>query len=339
MKNRLFFNFFICLVAAFSFMACEGPIGPAGPEGPKGEDGINAAESCTACHGSNQLITAKLWQWENSVHATGGAYVRNAASCAGCHTSQGFLERIETGSVAATIQDPLPQNCYTCHQIHSTYTDDDWAFTAAEPVTFDLGGATVDLGPANMCINCHQPRVRTPDLSTVVDTEVYTLTDKRYGPHHGAQGTAFTGHGAYLIGEGYENSAHAAVVPKACITCHMADVVDGVEAGGHTFRVSSAEGELNTNGCVTCHTDEDALETLVTATQDEIRGLIDDLGIALNDAGILDDDFNYAIVPQDLTGLQIGILYNYQFAREDHSYGVHNYKFIKKLLEESLNAL
>ncbi|MDX1409865.1 MAG: hypothetical protein R3330_17065, partial [Saprospiraceae bacterium] len=117
----------LALLVALSFVACEGdvgpqgpagPAGPAGPQGVAGQDGQNGAENCMDCHGSSQLIAAKVFQWENSVHYLGGHYERNATSCAICHTSQGFRERIETGAMetAADIQDPLPQNCYTCHR-------------------------------------------------------------------------------------------------------------------------------------------------------------------------------------------------------------------------------
>jgi hypothetical protein len=86
-------------------------------------------------------ITAKLYQWEHSVHAIGGNNNHNATNCAICHTSQGFVERIakDTNATLATVLDPLPINCYTCHQIHTTYTEADWAFTQDDPVKIWVG--------------------------------------------------------------------------------------------------------------------------------------------------------------------------------------------------------
>lgn len=202
-----------------------------------------------------------------------------------------------------------------------------------------MGGETVDLGAANQCLNCHQARVSEPDIVSVVETETYTLTNKRYGPHHGAQGMAFTGNGAFEIGEGYENSLHTTLIENACITCHMATVTGGREAGGHTFRITSEDGEVNMNGCVACHSDGDALETMIEETQADVLDLLDQLAVKLNAAGILDDDFAYAVVPNDLTGLQLGALYNYQYVKEDNSLGVHNYKYVKTLLQNSIDAL
>jgi formate-dependent nitrite reductase cytochrome c552 subunit len=342
----ILFAFFSCLIM-LGMGSCEGDkgdiglAGPQGPEGPQGPFGQNGVENCMDCHGNSQLITAKLFQWESSVHATGGHYERNNASCAACHTSQGFLDRIASGEMAASmdIEDPLPQNCYACHQIHKSYTDEDWEFTAGDPVALWVGGETIDLGKANLCINCHQSRVPTPGIPPVGETAVYNITNKRYGPHHGSQGAVFTGSSAYLVGNGYENSPHTALVENACITCHMAPIMGGNEAGGHTFRVASEDGELNTAGCVACHSDTDVLETLYATTQSDVSILLDSLGNMLKDLGLLDDNLTYAVVPQDFTSLRLGILWNYQYVKEDRSLGVHNAKFVKTLLGNSIEAL
>ncbi len=346
-----------CRVAAilliFAFIGCEGdigPVGPAGPAGPagpsgpaglNGQDGQNGAENCVDCHGNNQLITAKMFQWENSIHALGGRYERNAARCAGCHTSQGFLDRIADGGTQATMDvvDPLPQNCYTCHQIHTTYTDADWAFTWSDPVTLWVGGATVDVGKGNQCVICHQPRVPSPAIPEVGETGMLEITSSRYGPHHGAQGAMFNGEGAYEIGDGYSNSSHTSLVADACITCHMAEVADGRAAGGHTFRVESEDGELNTNGCVQCHDDEDALVALVASTQAGIDELMTELGDKLIEIGILSSSNRESSVRGTWDALQVGALWNYKYVLEDQSKGVHNAKYARTLLRNTIAAL
>jgi hypothetical protein len=344
MKVKLLFVAFISCLIIFGAESCKGdmgdvgPAGPAGPQGPIGQDGV---ENCMDCHNNSQLISEKLFQWGNSVHATGGHSERSDASCAACHTSQGFVDRITSGEMAASmdIPNPLPPNCYTCHKIHQTYTEADWDLLESDPVTFWVGGETVDLGKGNLCINCHQARVPSPALPPVGENAVYTLTNKRYGPHHGGQGVVFTGSGAYEIGDGYQNSTHTALVENACITCHMATVMGANDAGGHTFRVTSEEGDLNTAGCVQCHMDTDELETMFAATQADISNLLDSLGNRMKDLGLLDDNLEYAVVPQDFTSLQLGVLWNYQYIKEDKSLGVHNYKYSKKLLENSIEAL
>jgi hypothetical protein len=344
MKVKIILIAFLSGLIIMSLGSCKGdigdvgPAGPAGPQGPIGQDGV---ENCMECHGNSQLITAKLFQWESSVHATGGHYERNNASCAACHTSQGFLDRIASGSMEASmdIENPLPQNCYTCHKIHQNYTDEDWEITASDPVALWVGGETIDVGKGNLCLNCHQARVPNPGIPPVGENEVYNITNKRYGPHHGSQGAVFTGSSAYMVGSGYENSPHTTLIENACVTCHMASISGANESGGHTFRVISEDGDLNTAGCVQCHMDTDELEMKVATSQGEISVLLDSLGNTLKDLGLLDEDLNYAVVPQDFTSVQLGVLWNYQYIKEDKSLGLHNFKFSKTLLENSIEAL
>lgn len=355
MRVKIFFVSLFSLAMALSFMSCEGepgstgpagpagPPGAAGPAGPAGADGTNGAENCIDCHGNNQLITAKMFQLDNSVHHTGGQ-IRGTGSCAVCHSSQGFLERVETGALSATISDPLPINCYTCHQVHNTYTQDDWALTTNSEVTFWVGGETVNLGQSNLCINCHQARTPSPEVPMPGAAGTFTVTSSRFGPHHGSQGVMLTGNSAYEVqvpgGKPYENSAHSSFVK--CIDCHMAPVAGARDAGGHTFRVSDVDGDINQSGCVTCHSNSAELTTRIENTQTEIETLLTTLGNRLIEKGILRnlESVNASgSSPLELTADELGVLWNYQYVREDNSFGVHNYKYAKALLENSIAAL
>ena len=287
-----------------------------------------------------------MFQWEHSVHATGGHYDRNATSCAVCHTSQGFLERIAAGTAttAEAIKDPLPQNCYTCHKIHQSYSQEDWALTQTDPVTLWEGGQTVDLGKANLCISCHQSRVVSPALPDPATGGTITITSSRYGPHHGPQGVMLPGLNGYEVAgpEPYVNSAHTALLANntknACIVCHMG-TAQATESGGHTFRVTSESGNINTAACVECHPVAADLNTLVDAKQVEIEDLMAQLKTKLVDRGLLNATSDLAIVPQDFEGHEAGALYNYKFIEEDKSRGVHNFKYAKALLINSIAAL
>ncbi len=346
MKTKFVLAAFVVGLVILSFGACEGDkgdIGPAGPVGPEGPIGQAGVENCKDCHGSSQLITSKLFQWESSVHATGGHYERNTAECAGCHTSQGFLDMMFSGTETATmdIEDPLPQNCYTCHQVHQTYTDEDWTLTHTDPVTLWTGANTVDLGQANLCLNCHQTRRRDdPALPTPGDTDSLVITSPFWGPHHGAQGALFTGSSAFEIGTGYENSLHTTLVENACITCHMAAVSGANAAGGHTFHVISETGDLNMNGCVQCHSDAGELQMMVDGTQAEIETLLEELKVELEAIGILSFQFGAdRATAGTWDPTHVGALWNYLYVEEDKSHGVHNYKYAKTLLENSIDAL
>jgi hypothetical protein len=226
------------VVSLIAISACtkEGPAGAPGKDGENGEDGLNGNDgtaTCSVCHDNSEGVEIKLAQWGKSIHAIGGRNFENATGCAPCHTSQGFKEVVNTANTAtaAAIADPANINCYTCHKIHDTYAAADWELRKTTETTFWLTGETFDLGKANICTQCHQPRIsyQIPDV-TQPDAS-YTFTSKRFGPHHGSQGATFTGSGYYKVGSGYENT-HT-VIADACVTCHMAEAV-GYNAGGHS---------------------------------------------------------------------------------------------------------
>lgn len=343
MKKLFQFTALAFLIAALS-VSCtkEGPMGPAGADGEDGIDGESGTAGCIECHDNSETIFARANQWEHSTHAMGGNYERNSEHCAPCHTSQGFLEVLESGAMATTapISNPNPPNCYTCHNIHDTYTTDDWELTNEDPVAFWINDVTSDQGTANMCISCHQTRIPDPLPDVANGTGSITVSSPYWGPHHGPQGPMFAGTAGYEIGSGYTNSSHTSMVDNSCVDCHMAEAY-GAQAGGHTMGVAYAyhgSTTINTAGCTDCHSDAAALETKIENTALEIETLVDSLGNQLIAAGMLDAS-SHRIVPGTYTNDEAGAVYNYLFVMEDRSNGMHNYDYAKKLLENSLAAV
>lgn len=314
--------------------------GPAGTPGKDGVDGAEGTVNCIKCHEGSQKIFEKETQWAASGHATNGNFERNAADCAPCHTSQGFIETLGTGDkvCATAIANPMPQNCYTCHSIHDTYTEDDWALTNTEPQKFWMNDVTSDQGKGNMCIRCHQGRELTPYPDLTNPTGTVTITSSRYGPHHGPQGMLFAGTGGMEIGTGYTNSSHTNLLTNSCVDCHMGEAY-GVQAGGHqmgmTYLYHGASAVWEGN-CISCHTDGATLHSKVEDAQLEIVTLTDSLGTILKNKGHISS--SGSVVTGDYTNLEAAIIYNYKYIEEDKSKGVHNFKYAKKLLENSIAA-
>lgn len=324
----------------------EGPAGLDGKDGNDGVNGVDASAECKQCHNNSQNINVKVLQWESSYHATGGAYSENSTSCAPCHTSQGFLERMAADTTAndAVIEDPLPPNCYTCHKIHDTYSSDDLALTYADPVVFWMNPyneAASNFGSGNLCSNCHQSRVSAP-FPTVGSAETYTITSFRYGPHHGPMSNMLAGVGGYRVDGSltYENHPHSST-PNGCVWCHMGTYNAEEKTGGHNMAANIADN------CNLCHTDD--IETKTEAMQFEIDSLLNQLGTVLAVQGIRNPDTDYLAGdnggnassdnPANLTANELGCWYNYKFVQEDKSGGVHNYTYAKALLTNSLQAL
>jgi len=325
----------------------QGPAGPTGPEGPPGQDGVNAAETCTQCHNNSTEIFAREVQYSNSVHFLGGNFERaNSASCSTCHSHEGFANQL-AGDPAVSISNPSPINCRTCHEIHTTFTDADWALTTMAPVTLIQDPTTtVDYGEGNLCSNCHQARATT---LPVLGGDPVTVSS-RYGYHHGPQAQSLGGLGAIQLGtapnatitEGPFFHGDVADNPNGCVTCHMAEPY-GAQAGGHTWRMSyEYHGAVvdNVAGCniTGCHASAPITDFDVGGTQTDVATLLDELETELITAGVYDvatELFVAGTYPPDL----VAAMLDYQFLKEDRSLGVHQPRYIVRMLENAVTYM
>lgn len=324
-----------------------GPMGSTGTAGLDGEDGINGTDGtagCIECHdgGVNQGMFSKTIQWEASVHATGGNFNRADGECATCHTSQGFRENLITAAGEADISNPNPINCYTCHQIHESYTPNDLNLTTSAPVVAKMNGAIIDLGKANLCVNCHQGRNLGSTLA--IDGDSITVTSGYWSAHYGVQGNIFAGLGAgafeFSGSESYGENAHKNLITDACITCHMAEA-NGVAAGGHTWNMGYEQYgsfRMNTAGCVECHTDASDLSASVATLKSDVATLMAELEALLVAQHVVEpgDDHIHAGTYAANTA---AAFINFKMINRDRSNGVHNPKYIKALLTNTIEAI
>jgi hypothetical protein len=133
------------------------------------------------------------------------------------------------------------------------------------------------------------------------------------------------------------NSAHSDI-EDACINCHMASAV-GYATGAHTWIMEDEEEGFNFNGCLACHTEEEA-ETGMAELETEIIDLMTQLGTKLYAAGIYNPEgtSGYAVIG-DYPNRVAGAFWNFMCVYSDGSGGVHNPKYIKKVLENSIADL
>ena len=312
----------------------QGEPGPAGSEGPEGsagaagEAGMDAEMgdlTCTECHTDTTLLTGKATAWSESLHGTGEAYGRGtSASCAGCHSGGGFSAMVAAGLTPDAVEegdpDPTRQDCRACHQIHTSFTGEDWALATTDPVTFyAFEGVTFDGGEGNLCANCHQPRRQIAEADADGNVEV---TSTHWGPHHGGQGAMLLGIAGAGDVEG-SPSAHATMVEDTCVACHLG------EGDNHTF-------EPEVEACVECHADAESLD--INGVQTEIQEALDELEVALLAAGWLDEEGHPAV--EFIPAPEAYALWNWIFiAHEDGSLGVHNPAYTRALIAASLEAL
>jgi hypothetical protein len=278
------------------------------------------------CHNDTTLITGKQTSLSLAVHGTGSAfsYAGGRSSCAGCHSGGAFSAMIAQGlrpdQLEAGDPNPTRQDCRTCHQVHTSYTEKDWALETVAPVNLYAFGenVTFDGGKGNLCANCHQPR-RT--ITPYVDDPngVTNVTSTHWGPHHGPQSAMLLGIGGAGDVAGTE-SFHSRLIRDTCVTCHVGP------DGSHTF-------EPVMSVCLDCHEEDFDVE----AKQAEVEALIKELGELLEAKGMYHD--GHPVVGSYPTAAA-NALWNYiLIAVEDGSLGVHNPPYTKALLEASIAAL
>ena len=89
--------------------------------------------------------------------------LKTAATCAPCHTTEGFVQ----ASLGQTVTgQPIssPIGCFACHSPHSRA---DFSLRTTDPVTMLAGvvgeaDPVFDYGKGNLCANCHKPRSYKP---------------------------------------------------------------------------------------------------------------------------------------------------------------------------------
>jgi len=219
--------------------------------------------------------------------------------------------------VEAGDPNPTRQDCRACHQIHTSFTDADWALETTAPVTLFASGQTFDGGMGNLCTNCHQPRTAFPAATDgLID-----VASTHWGPHHGPQSAMLLGIGGAGTVAG-SPSMHATTVENTCVTCHMGD------GANHTFAPNVAT-------CTACHADAKNFD--INGVQTEVTGMLTQLEAALKTAGLLNEAGG--IVVGKYPEAQAAALWNYIYIKnEDKSLGVHNADYTKALLEASLAA-
>jgi len=310
-----------------------------------------ASNNCFECHSYDMdmgtEVKLAMRQWANSKHASGDNIDR-VGSCAPCHTSEGFIEKVTGVELTSGAYNAI--GCFTCHDPHE---NGDFRRRIETPVTLG-NGAVYDREESNLCVQCHHGR---RDVRTYVADDVEL--SNHFGPHHNCQSDMLIGENAYEYdGYSYPDSWHATGVEDGCVKCHF-DVSQGYILGGHSFNMEYDDEDniaaCNVDGChmnateikdfdrVTAYDfDQDADST--EGVQTEINDLMDHLETLLINAGLLEwipdaqawEPTEGLVVPDIDT---VGAVFNWAFVHEDKSHGVHNTRYAAALLISSINYM
>lgn len=254
---------------------CHGP-GATAHTGTKSND----PAVCGQCH-------PQPMEWKFAGHAKVDAHMATNASCARCHTGQGYVEEWVRGKTLVMADQAAPGkpanvppieqqsgiSCATCHDPHAA----DHTFKVGEEtkslqlrlegeVTAPMGWK-VDAGDAATCVRCHSDN-RTPQ-----NLKDFVAGTRERGTHENTQADVFYGKGIYdYDGRLVTSNSFHTTFKEACITCHMApnavenpgpdgikgtrDDVKVLSVGGHSWNMKAEwkgkEWE-NIDACATCH--------------------------------------------------------------------------------------
>jgi len=371
------FSIFIVIILLTVLAGCEGPAGPQGEKGDQGGTTVTELEgfadsiNCGDCHDPDQdtvnYVWAKKYQWELSKHFFGGDFERNTDQCAGCHTTEGFIEAMQ-GRTVTTHVDASPPGCFACHSPHAR---GDFSLRNEDPVNLNgtvagVPDAIFDYGKGNLCAQCHKPRTLSPepDPTKTAITDTITITNNRWYPHYGVQSQMLMGTGGFQFTDytytGNSNHTDNTVIKQeGCISCHMADATAGSGiAGGHTMNISYLNTSGNpvslTTGCTTsgCHTAAGftvdyigsssfltggmGTHTATEAYLDTLHTLLLDRGWITASGSINASSGNpLKIAP----AVKAGALFNFFFIEHDLSKGSHNTRYALELLKSSVEEL
>jgi hypothetical protein len=266
-----------------------------------------------------------------------------SASCVRCHTPVGFQQFAELGAAGITgaIANTELFDCSTCHGIHSTFKSVDYALRITTPVDpVVVANGVMDLkGNSNICGACHQSRSAEPNVATPGAT--FKLTT-RTGPHHSPQGNVLFGNGLAEIPGSVAYPAkgsadHLTMTGGSCVGCHMADFT--AKEGGHAFIPSKSK-------CNECHSGTDlTTDYNYGGVQSDVHTKLMQLEERLVELGALVvttvdgvstvAPANNKVVPM----VQAQAVFNYMGVEGDQSGGVHNPKYVKAILANTLEAL
>ena len=219
-----------------------------------------SADVCATCHGEPKRH-ARYQQWEESGHSDFDLAISrgaSSASCARCHSAQGFLAwlpQLEAGNpgdleepITWTADETQPVTCSVCHDPHDTGLTSGNQNTAAVRISGHTpllpgGYKASGVGMGALCITCHNTR------NGLHNDNVAGLVDDR-APHTSGQGDVLMGQNAYFVKVGLRG-AHS-YVENTCTTCHMELTPPPPELSyelvgtNHTFRASR-------DVCSSCH--------------------------------------------------------------------------------------
>jgi hypothetical protein len=278
------------------------------------------------------------------------------ASCSKCHSAAGLPLFLTEGGVSISQPQANGFQCATCHNDLST-----WTRYEVASVTFP-SGATIDSGNqnTNLCMNCHQGRSSSNDVSRLTDGKPDDATDESLrflNIHYFAAGATRYGtevKGAYEYdGKTYLGYFEHVPTMANCTDCHSAHqlTVEVEKCGAchagvatvadlETIRIDPTDwdGDGDTTEGIAGEV-ETMAEKLYAAMQAYAEANADTAPIVYNPAAypyfFNDAGDSYSTWTPSL----LKAAYNYQYSQKDPGAFAHNGKYVLQFLYDGIQDL
>ena len=335
-----------------SNIQCENCHGPGSQHASNGGDTMEISVAtntgaCSQCHDSppNEPLSQ---EWAASMHAITTTDPAGNASCVGCHTGSGFIDRMN--GVKSTNLTYNSINCYTCHESHGKTAPSNAAHLIRNMGTVTLADGTkvTTGGEGSLCMNCHQARQNAARYAAS------TAGSAHFGPHQGPQADMIAGANGFTYGQQIPTSAHQFAIKDTCVGCHMQTLANNdpnfLKAGAHTWNMSYTPAGAKTAtelvaACQACHGPVKTFDFplldyngdgQIEGIQTEVQSLLDQLSAMLPPAG---QPKTGLTIDSTWTQPQLEAAYNWLFVTNDGSKGVHNTAYAVGLLKASIADL
>jgi predicted CXXCH cytochrome family protein len=294
---------------------------------------------CESCHGTIGTADGSL----DFSHMSGRQTDFSAENCGTCHQDS-HHPYIEEWSTSAHSESEVVffsrennGDCYYCHYAQdfvAFLNDDDYDGTTFTPQN--------GIDDVLTCVTCHDPHgnenpgnLRSYEAGKIICDACHTVhtdvVDVTATPHH-TTSEALDGasnFGFRYPGQTYTNSIHTVATPDRCANCHVHSGGDGNfgHATGHTF-------EPRVEACETCHAD---YTSVVDTSNHEMRFDYRGIQTEIKDLmATLKDKLDIASSADSTTDAFNQANYNYLAIDAEGSYGIHNTKLVRKLLEDAI---
>jgi hypothetical protein len=334
---------------------------------------------CNQCHDApTHHIYGTQWYTSGHANPTRTPSGPSRWACVGCHTSAGFISRMDNNGttntyVTNTVYGAI--GCQTCHEAHgdTTPTNSPHLLRNTASVTLPDGTVVTNAGNGSICMQCHQVRNGScsVQLTNYPVGKPTWLGGSAFGVHDASQADMIEGANAFTYGQNIPSSAHRNI-PNVCVACHMQEAGYGspayLQAGGHTFGltynvVTTNGSTLVTNthemveACAECHGPVESFnlvrqdyngDGVIEGVQTEVQKLLNKLSTMLPNSTYQANSNNYGPAGVVQTSMSfktnwpakyLKAGYNWQFVNTDASKGVHNAPFAVGLLRASIGDL